>query len=208
MSKMRNSAILITAMGILALQNVNAEDRGAEVFNGLCNRCHGSQGQGNKGLEAPLIAGMPAWYVEGQVLKFRQDLRGTHPKDLPGMRMRPMANTLRESDIPLVAKYVEQLPAHQPMLIEGADPKKGESTFSVCSSCHGADAKGNQAMGAPNLSVQDGWYLVSQLKNFKDGIRGADPRDSFGSMMRPMASTLTEESMKDVVAYIHSLQKK
>lgn len=205
---MRNSAIMITAMGILALQTVNAEDRGAEIFNGMCNRCHGSQGQGMKGLEAPLIAGMPAWYVEGQVLKFRQDLRGTHPKDMPGMRMRPMANTLRESDIPLIAKYVEKMPAQQAMPIDGGDPKKGEATFATCAACHGADGKGNQAMGAPNLAMQDGWYLVTQLKNFKGGIRGADSRDSFGSMMRPMATALSDEMMKDVVAYIQSLQKK
>jgi len=209
MNKMRSSAILIAAMGILAMNNVNAEDRGAEIFNGMCNRCHGSQGQGVKGLEAPLIAGMPAWYVESQLKKFRQDLRGTHPKDMPGMRMRPMANTLRESDIALVAKYVEKIPTQPAMQIDSGDPKKGEASFATCAGCHGADGKGNEAMSAPNLVMQDGWYLVSQLKNFKDGIRGADPRDSSGSMMRPMVATLTtEESMKDVVAYIQSLSKK
>lgn len=207
MNKISSSAILIAAMGIMALETVNAEDRAAELFNGMCNRCHGAQGQGMKGLEAPLIAGMPAWYVEAQLKQFRQGLRGTHPKDMPGMRMRPMANTLRESDIPLVAKYVEKLPAIQGNPVEGGDPKKGEAIYAVCAGCHGTDGKGNQAMNTPNLIGQDGWYLVSQLKNFKAGIRGADPRDTIGGMMRPMASTLTEESMKDVVAYIQSLKK-
>ncbi|CAK0773500.1 hypothetical protein CCP3SC5AM1_860004 [Gammaproteobacteria bacterium] len=210
MKNVRISAILATAIGFGVLHNAQAEDRGAEIFNGLCNRCHGAAGQGMQGLEAPLIAGMPAWYVEAQLRKFRADGRGTHPKDMPGMRMRPMANTLKDYDIPVISSYVASLPIQKPAsMLEGADPKKGEAGFAACVGCHGVDAKGNQQMNAPLLAGQDGWYLLSQLKNFKAGVRGANPtRDPSGSLMRPMAGSLTEDAMKDIAAYLQSLSRK
>jgi cbb3-type cytochrome c oxidase subunit III len=206
---MRISAILAAAIGLVALQGANAEDRGAEVFNGLCNRCHGPEGQGIKGLEAPLIAGMPAWYVERQLHKFREDMRGTHPKDMPGMRMRPMANTLKESDVAAVAAYVAGLPVQTSApTLEGADQEKGKASYAVCSACHGPDAKGNEQMGAPLLAGQDDWYLVTQLKNFKADIRGYDPRDAQAVMMKPMVAPLDETVMQDLAAYLHSLSRK
>jgi cbb3-type cytochrome c oxidase subunit III len=210
MKNMRMSAILATAVGLMVLSNAKADDRGGAIFDGLCNRCHGAQGEGVKSLEAPLISGVSAWYIEGQLHKFRSGVRGTHPKDMPGMRMRPMANTLRESDIPEISAYVASLPVQKPeSILEDADPRKGEATFAMCVGCHGADAKGNQQMGAPPLAGRDGWYLLSQLKNFKSGVRGANPeRDPMGSSMRAMVTTLSEDAMKDVAAYLQSLFKK
>jgi len=209
MRGVRTSAILAAAIGLVVLQGAKAEDRGAEVFDGLCNRCHGPQGQGMRGLEAPLIAGMPAWYVEGQLHKFREGIRGTHPKDMPGMRMRPMANTLKESDVPAVAAHVAGMAVQEAMpTLEGADPEKGKAGFAVCAACHGVDAKGNQQMGAPLLAGQDDWYLLTQLKNFKAGIRGADPRHAQGPLMRPMVGNLDDAAMKDIAAYLRSLSRK
>jgi cbb3-type cytochrome c oxidase subunit III len=211
MKNVRISAILAAAIGLGVLPGAHAGDRAAEIFNGFCNRCHGHEGQGIKGLEAPLIAGAPAWYVEAQLKKFREGARGTHPNDMPGMRMRPMANTLKESDVAGIAKYVANMPVQQPMhTLEGADPKKGETTFSsTCVGCHGADAKGNEQMGAPLLAGQDGWYLLTQLKNFKAGIRGGNPaRDASGASMRAMVGTLDEATMKDIAAYLQSLPRK
>lgn len=211
MKNVRISAILATAIGLAVLPGAQAEDRAAEIFNGTCNRCHGHQGEGIQSLAAPLIAGMPAWYVEGQLKKFREDVRGTHPKDAPGMRMRPMAKTFRTSDVPGVSAYVAGMPVQQPKgSIEGADPKKGEAAFStVCVGCHGVDAKGNEQMGAPLLAGQDGWYLFTQLSNFKAGVRGGNPeRDASGASMRAMVGTLNEETMKDIAAYLQSLPRK
>lgn len=209
MKKKRLSAILATVIGICTLHNVQAEDRGAEYFGGFCNFCHGDKGQGIQGLEAPLIAGLPAWYVEAQLKKFRSDLRGTHPKDMPGMRMRPIANTLQEYDIPTISKYVENMPIQKPTSqLKDADLKKGEAEFAMCAGCHGADAEGNKDLGAPLLAGQDGWYLLTQLRNFKSGVRGADPKDATGAQMRPMAAALSDDSMKNIAAYLQSLSRK
>ena len=67
------------------------------------------------------------------------------------------------------------------------DAKKGKARYAVCMACHGADGMGNKVLNAPKIAGQESWYLERQLKNFKAGIRGADPKDKYGMQMRPMA---------------------
>jgi hypothetical protein len=46
------------------------------------------------------------------------------------------------------------------------------------------------------------------LKKFKAGVRGTNALDTSGALMRPMSQTLVDDqAVKDVVAYIVSLQK-
>ncbi|MFP6899992.1 MAG: hypothetical protein VCA36_03550, partial [Opitutales bacterium] len=62
------------------------------------------------------------------------------------------------------------------------------------------------------------WYMLEQLKKFKRGLRGANPKDIEGMTMRPILiaaltkakddaksegiSITDEQAMKDVIAYI------
>jgi cytochrome c oxidase subunit 2 len=86
------------------------------------------------------------------------------------------------------------------------DAAAGRATYAVCSACHGPQAQGNQALNAPKLNSQAGWYLARQLQHFKQGIRGADDRDTFAKQMIPMAATLADDTaINNVVAYINSL---
>jgi cytochrome c553 len=127
------------------------------------------------------------------------------------MKMRPMARTLfaNQNDIDAVAKYVAGLPRPQLQATVKGRPIKGQATFQVCISCHGENAQGNQALNAPPLAGASDWYLVTQLKNFKAGIRGGDPaKDPTGASMRPMATALSPEAMADVVSYINLLHQK
>ena len=51
------------------------------------------------------------------------------------------------------------------------------------------------------------WYLVTQLRNFKDGVRGSHPADIYGMQMRASAGLLADdEAIDDVVSYINTLQ--
>ena len=70
------------------------------------------------------------------------------------------------------------------------DTKHGENLYFACASCHGDRGQGNKALNAPALNVQEDWYMVRQLKKFKDGIRGTNPKDLPGMQMRPMAMIL------------------
>ena len=101
--------------------------RGEALFD-LCSQCHGADGAGNPDIEAPSIAGLPGWYVDATLRKFKAGGRGTHPDDISGMRMRPMSMWLRnDEDIIHVTAYVATLPPKQPApLLEGGDARAGE----------------------------------------------------------------------------------
>jgi cytochrome c553 len=181
--------------------------RGAMVFK-TCVPCHGEDGRGDLTLRAPAIAGLPEWYVTTELTMFKNDIRGAHPNDNEGMRMRPMARTLyHPGDLEAVSAYVAGLPAVSVKPVLGGDRAAGEKQYTtICIACHGPDGKGNQALGAPPLVRQADWYLVAQLEKFKSGMRGANPQDIQGSQMRAMSSTLQDSTaMHDVVAYIKSL---
>jgi cytochrome c oxidase subunit 2 len=51
------------------------------------------------------------------------------------------------------------------------------------------------------------WYMVTQLKNFKQGIRGVHPRDMYGPQMASMAAILADDqATDDLVAYINTFK--
>jgi cytochrome c553 len=207
-------AALLLATGPAAAQSAGEEgipvgdpERGAELF-ALCSQCHGAEGQGNPDIEAPSIAGLPGWYLQSTLAKFKAGGRGTHPEDVAGMRMRPMSLWLRDDDdIAHVSAYVASLPPEQPEpLLEGGDASRGATLYAPCIACHMPDGSGNPALGSPPLKHASDWYLLSQLQKFKGGIRGANPKDTNGALMVGMAQTLPDEqAMRDVIAHIMTL---
>jgi cytochrome c553 len=182
-------------------------ERSQALFQ-LCVACHGTQGEGRIELGAPAIAGLPEWYVAAQLEKFRHGIRGSHPQDTAGMRMRPMARSLpTESDVQALAQYIATLPPQTPPRTLTGNLASGAQQYQLCLACHGPDGRGNQPLGAPPLIISNDWYLLRQLQNLKQNIRGADaPRDPTGAMMQPIASTLSEQAMQDVVTYIQTLR--
>ncbi len=182
------------------------EQRGRELFV-LCATCHGERGEGNARRGAPAIAGLPQWYLEAQLRKFLSGQRGYHPQDNAGLQMRPMAQAVRRSeDLQAVAAYVASLPRTSPSATLDGQAAQGQGLYATCVACHGADGKGNEALKAPPLVGQNDWYIVAQLKKFKDGLRGTDAGDVTGQQMRAMANVLGDEkAMRDVAAYLRSL---
>jgi cytochrome c oxidase subunit 2 len=202
-------AALLILFGVAGTAAADTE-RGAQLFTN-CTQCHGAQGQGDHLALAPAIAGLDSWYVESQLNLFRTGARGDNPQDIPGLRMRPMSRSLHsEEDVKLVAAYVASLPpAKAATVVEGGDAQRGSSTYqTLCAQCHGADGKGNQTMNAPALAHLNDWYLVSALERYKAGIRGTDPQNPNGPLMRGMAMALADDqAIKDVVAYISTLNQ-
>ena len=174
-----------------------------------CAPCHAADGSGNQSVGAPAIAGLPVWYVDAQLKKFREGGRGLHPDDIEGLKMRPMARTLlSDEEVQAVAAHVAKLPPLRPKTtLTGGDATRGKALYATCAACHGERASGAQDKGAPDLHRTGDWYLLAQLKKFKSGARGAAPGDATGAQMRPMAMTLAhEQAMKDVIAYIKTLE--
>ncbi len=183
--------------------------RGAELFQ-LCSVCHGTDGAGNREYLAPSIAGMDATYVFVQLQKFRDGRRGTQFDDISSMRMRPMALTLgSKADVESVAKYVAQLPAATPPPQVTGDPARGKELYTLtCTACHGPTGEGVKAIHGGPLTYSSDWYILDQIKKFRAGTRGADPRDPIAIMMRPLVLALPDEqAMLDVVAYVNTFSQ-
>jgi cytochrome c553 len=181
--------------------------RGQEVFQ-TCVPCHNADGSGNPAVGAPNIAGMKSWYVEKQLEKFRDGVRGMQFNDIEGMRMRPMAQSLdSDDDVKAVARYVESLPAVRHTASLPGDAQAGQALFATCSACHGETGAGNPDLKAPRLAGVDDWYLATELRKFRSGVRGTSPKDMEGRLMRPMARTLAnEDAIRNVVAYVETLK--
>ncbi len=172
-----------------------------------CTTCHGADGAGMQALNAPNLTTLQGWYIERQLNSFKSGLRGTDAKDTYGMQMRPMAMTLSSAQaVADVVAYIDTLPEVASSVTVAGDAAKGKTLYTVCTTCHGADGAGMQALNAPALAGQSGAYLSRQLEHFRSGVRGSDAKDVYGSQMKPMAMTLPDEqAIADVVAYINTL---
>ena len=133
--------------------------------------------------------------------------RGAHDDDVYGKQMAPMAATLANDAImENVIAYIGTLPdTPSPATVDG-DAAHGAKLYEVCAYCHGADGAGIQAINAPRQAGMSDWYLVRQLENFKQGVRGNHPEDLNGKQMGFMSRTLQDDqAIRDVVAYINTL---
>ena len=62
-------------------------------------------------------------------------------------------------------------------------------------------------MNAPQLAGMSYWYLVTQLKNFRHGVRGTHPHDLYGPQMALLSATLGDsQAVNDLVAYVNDLR--
>ncbi len=200
--------VALTAVAALACSEPTDPVAHGKDLYASCRPCHGPEGGGTPAVKAPEIGGLPAWYIEAQLMKFRAGKRGYHFDDLEGLRMRPMSLSLPTAkDVKDVAAYIAQLPRPQhAVTVQGGNVDHGKQLFNTCIACHGADAMGNQALNAPMLAGADDWYLVEQVMKFKKKIRGDPKVDPVGATMQAMSNTLPDEqSIKDVVAYIKTL---
>ncbi len=92
--------------------------------------------------------------------------------------------------------------------LAAGDAERGKTLYATCGACHGANGEGLEALNAPKLAGQEEWYVIRQLENFKNGVRGNNPRDTYGMQMAPMAQTLVDaQAMQDVAAYIKTLSQ-
>jgi len=182
--------------------------RGKQIYQGVCIACHGANAEGKRELQSPALHQQESWYIVAQLEKFRAGLRGASAADTAGALMRPMALALPdETALRDVTAYIKTLKAPPPKAEIKGNVSAGAAQFAtICSSCHGKDARGNPDLKTPALVGQNDWYMVAQLKKLKAGLRGGDVRDITGMQMRGMAMTLaTDQAIRDVVAYIASI---
>lgn len=190
-------------------QTVPGDAAAGKSMYPVCSSCHGVNGSGSQAVGAPKISGQLAFYTLKQLQHFQNGARGTAAGDMKGMQMAAMSKGPQLKSPQALANlvaYVSSLPDEAITSTVQGDASQGKGAYPVCAACHGAQGEGNQAMAAPRLTGQSDWYLVAQLKKFKQGQRGYHNADHGGRQMRAMTATLpTDESINDVVAYINSL---
>ncbi len=193
---------------LLANQSFAQEVSPREPFDDrYCMTCHGVDGRGNEGVQAPRLAGMEPWYLKRQLESFRAGMRGSDAMDIEGVAMLPMAKLLTDASIVDIVGWVASWTYVPAEVTIAGNTTSGRALYQACASCHGQNAEGNESLAAPALRGQNDWYLVTQLKNFRAGYRGSHAQDTYGAQMRAMASVLQDDgAINDVVSYINSLE--
>ncbi len=115
---------------------------GERLFANNCAQCHGSDAHGSKGFpnltDSDWLGGSGPDYIAKTITAGRTGV------------MPPLAAAVGSpDDVKNVANYVLSLSgsAHNNLAAQ-----LGKLKFAACAACHGADGKGNQALGAPNLT--------------------------------------------------------
>src|SRR5207344_2403538 len=115
---------------------------GQRLFINNCATCHGSDARGSKGF--PNLTDND-WLHGGTPEKIEETITLGRTGVMP-----PMAAAVGTStDVHNVAQYVLSL-SKSPY--DSIAAYSGKAKFAACAACHGVDGKGNQALGAPNLS--------------------------------------------------------
>ena len=136
---------------------------GERLFANNCAGCHGSDARGSKGFPN-LTDG--DWLYGGTHDKIKETITGGRQGMMP-----PMAAAVGTADdVRNVANYVLSLSGSPHNAVAA---QLGKSKFVACAACHGPDGKGNQAIGAPNLTDKvwlHGWgedAVVAMITNGK-----------------------------------------
>lgn len=142
---------------------------GQRLFINNCATCHGSDARGSKGF--PNLTD-DDWLHGGTPEKIEETITLGRTGVMP-----PMAAAVGSaSDVHDVANYVMSLSGdpHNPIAAAA-----GKKKFVACAACHGADGKGNQAIGAPNLADKiwlHGWgeaAIVAMIDHGKTNVMPA-----------------------------------
>ena len=120
---------------------------GERLFMNHCAQCHGSDARGSKGF--PNLADAD-WLYGGSPERIVETITKGRNGNMP-----PMAAAVgTPDDVKNVAHYVLSLSGSPHDSLRAS---LGKAKFGACAACHGIDGKGNQTLGAPNLS--DGTWL-------------------------------------------------
>lgn len=172
-------------------QNEDAMKMGQRLFANNCAVCHGSAGRGSVGF--PNLTDED-WLYGGEPDTILHTITQGRQGAMPAKGMMPSMNA---DQVDQVVNYVLSLSDRA----EDAEAAKaGEPIFAqACAACHGQDAKGTQAMGAPNLT--DGtWLYGSTYDQIKETVMYGRQ-----NQMPAQAGRLSEDQIHILAAYVYSL---
>ena len=96
------------------------------IYEQQCSACHGENAQGKPSLNAPVLAGQYAWYLQRQLNHFANNLRGVHADDEQG---KPMVAIAKQFSVQISSKTSSKA-SSKASLNESVNVSEG-SEFSV-----------------------------------------------------------------------------
>jgi cytochrome c oxidase cbb3-type subunit 3 len=186
---------------------------GRRGFAAHCASCHGRSLEGDRQLGIPNLADGDWLYGTGRVSEIERiilyGIRSGHPKawNLASMPAYATPNPYTAYKIePLTPRDVNDVAAYlYAFRNEPPDPDavaRGAKVFSTtgqCFDCHGSDARGDPAIGAPDLTDATWLYgdgsLPSIALSIADGRAGACP---------PWIDRLAPATVRAIAVYVHA----
>jgi len=165
---------------------------GARLYINYCSTCHGSDARGARGFpnlrDGDWIWGGTPDDIKTTIMHGRQAAMPAWEAALGG-----------ERGVDEVAQYILSL-SGRATISELAS--EGKAKFEIfCVACHGADGKGNTALGAPNLT-DDTWLYGGSLTRISESVaKGRNGK------MPAQGDFLGEAKVHLLSAYVYSLSQ-
>ena len=167
----------------------DAMEMGKRLYLTYCMQCHGSDARGSKGF--PNLADKD-WLYGGEPEQIIETISNGR------MGVMPPHDALGADTIKDLANYVRSLSG---LPSDSVRTNKGKEAFASagCSGCHGADAKGMHAVGAPNLTDKVWLYGSSEATIIETITKGRQNK------MPAWKEFLGEGKVHVLAAYVYSL---
>lgn len=177
-----------------AAQDPQALKMGGRLFASNCSVCHGSDAKGAYGF--PNLTDHD-WLYGGEPETIKTTILGGRQAVMPAWK-----DVIGEEGIRHVAGYVRSLSGRDVPEGIDSDIEQGQKIFAAnCVVCHGPDAKGIQAMGAPNLT-DNVWLYGSSFGQIQQTLRyGRNGR------MPAQEAILGHDKVHLLAAYVYSLSQ-
>jgi cytochrome c oxidase cbb3-type subunit 3 len=162
---------------------------GQVLFIENCAACHGRDARGNRALGAPDLTDNE-WLHGGDGKSILTSITQGRQGKMP-----PFGGMKSDQEIRDLANYVLSLSGRTH---DSLRADFGKPAFSACAACHGADGKGNAALGAPNLT-NAAWLYGGGIEDIVETIRRGR-----NGVMPAFGNRLGEENASLVAAWVYA----
>lgn len=172
-------------------KNDRAMKVAGRIFANNCALCHGSNARGGQGF--PNLTD-DDWLYGGSPESLVETLTNGRNGVMPAWK-----ESMGEQGVKEVVTYTLSLSGRT---VDADLAAAGEKRFAVCAGCHGADGRGNQAIGAPNLTDTIWLYGGAERHVLDTVYYGRKNR------MPNFDKTLGPDRVHLMAAYVYSLSNK
>jgi cytochrome c oxidase cbb3-type subunit 3 len=168
-----------------------ARNMGKRLYLTYCMQCHGSDARGSRGFpnlaDGDWLWGGTPEQIVASIANGRNGVMPAHAH-------------LGEETVGNLVAYIGSLSGRQ---TDAAAAEKGKETFMTagCIGCHGMDAKGNQMLGAPNLTDTTWLYGASEGLITETIMKGRN------GVMPAHQELLGNDKVHLLAAYVYSLSQ-